>query len=743
MNEMQSICICGCHMERGYSGGRYCAWVLGEALAAAGFRVTLWTNAYPKYAEDFADYALHDSIKCHIDPTFTRLPRGRFEWVLIVPDHDRRTRVYQAWLHLAAQNRAQVALLNFETPNWFNSMVDVAADERLWDNWRMVSRYCSQVISLAEESTKFARKFYTDVPRGCRFVTCPPAVNSRSADRIGDVQRENQLLVITRLGGRNFKHKGADDLIAAIGPAMAGRQLTILAGMASARGKVLKRIKSEASRHNVTLRVIHEVTDETKFTEIKKSKLMLFLSEFEGFGYPPVEALYCNTPCIAYDLPVLREISGDGLTYVRPKDHIGLCKAIAEELGPHDDEVPILRASVAHIAPFESLVVRLSRIFASEDIFTSVWEDDKLDASEVVSWRRSLRRPLNEVLLTGLLHELKATRAMFGLRPSLAGMAGQIRNKAIRCISVLCPSNTAQVIARAKAFLKGHVSSPTPRLAEKAAPSVRQARIPDRNYLYERDSLILALVNKACNEPDVRAVIKGFDALKYDERVVEYPYVAAWLANSSKSGALSKELLDVGCVMNSRIIQPVVDRFCNGIWFCNPVKEKVVHFQKPVYYHAVDLDHAFENGTKFPLITCLSTIEHIGYDNSQYGGTGQAVYSEPDVTPLLTAVRKLAELLGRGGKLLVSFPYGFPEVQTHPVTGKISSQVFGWNSVSECRSMLTEMGLLSCLEVFLATEKGWVQTDSPEDCRAKYADGCPAAQAVAFLDIGCIRGSGE
>jgi len=47
---------------------------------------------------------------------------------------------------------------------------------------------------------------------------------------------------------------------------------------------------------------------------------MLFLSYFEGFGYPPVEAQYCNVPCIVYDLPVLREVSNDGLIYVKPGD---------------------------------------------------------------------------------------------------------------------------------------------------------------------------------------------------------------------------------------------------------------------------------------------------------------------------------------------------------------------------------------------------------------------------------------
>ena len=53
----------------------------------------------------------------------------------------------------------------------------------------------------------------------------------------------------------------------------------------------------------------------TKWVEIKKSLFMILPSSFEGFGMPPAEALYCKIPCIASDLPVLRENYGDYLEY--------------------------------------------------------------------------------------------------------------------------------------------------------------------------------------------------------------------------------------------------------------------------------------------------------------------------------------------------------------------------------------------------------------------------------------------
>lgn len=47
---------------------------------------------------------------------------------------------------------------------------------------------------------------------------------------------------------------------------------------------------------------------------------MFFLSGFEGFGMPPMEALYCERLCIAYPLPILKLIYRDHLIYAKKGD---------------------------------------------------------------------------------------------------------------------------------------------------------------------------------------------------------------------------------------------------------------------------------------------------------------------------------------------------------------------------------------------------------------------------------------
>ncbi len=50
------------------------------------------------------------------------------------------------------------------------------------------------------------------------------------------------------------------------------------------------------------------------------ASLFLFLSQVEGFGYPPIEAISAGTPVLCSDLPVFREVCGDLVDYVDPNN---------------------------------------------------------------------------------------------------------------------------------------------------------------------------------------------------------------------------------------------------------------------------------------------------------------------------------------------------------------------------------------------------------------------------------------
>jgi alpha-1,3-rhamnosyl/mannosyltransferase len=64
---------------------------------------------------------------------------------------------------------------------------------------------------------------------------------------------------------------------------------------------------------------------------------LVFPSDDEGFGLPPVEALACGTPVAATDVPAVREVLGDRVTFVEAGDMAGLVAAAEAATRPAPD----------------------------------------------------------------------------------------------------------------------------------------------------------------------------------------------------------------------------------------------------------------------------------------------------------------------------------------------------------------------------------------------------------------------
>ncbi|MEA2169154.1 MAG: hypothetical protein QOF76_2454 [Solirubrobacteraceae bacterium] len=69
------------------------------------------------------------------------------------------------------------------------------------------------------------------------------------------------------------------------------------------------------------------VSDDDLAAIYSGARALVFPSDDEGFGLPPVEALACGTPVVACDLPALREVLGDRATFVDADDLPGLVAA--------------------------------------------------------------------------------------------------------------------------------------------------------------------------------------------------------------------------------------------------------------------------------------------------------------------------------------------------------------------------------------------------------------------------------
>lgn len=332
------IVFIGFNAPQAFSGGRYHVWLMAEAAAEAGWRVSFITNCYPSFYGEFQDKTLfpcHDKIRMFVGPLnwneMEKLSCSGCDLIVMAPHGKGNDHVYDAVLSFVQRERAKLVLISFETGNWFNALSPVKRSEAdWWAGWRKIAAKASLILSLTAEGTGYAREFYTLRHPNVLFEHCWPALNTRVADTVPDVQKEKRILILARF--RCAEHKGENLIKEMLCEAMSGYTIVFIVGIGQPDDKFLVPIQERARGLDIQVEVLGRVTEREKWHEFKRASLVLFPSYFEGFGLPPVEAQYAGTPCVAFDLPVLHEVSGNGIEYVPVGDTQEMRLKIAEIL---------------------------------------------------------------------------------------------------------------------------------------------------------------------------------------------------------------------------------------------------------------------------------------------------------------------------------------------------------------------------------------------------------------------------
>ena len=77
----------------------------------------------------------------------------------------------------------------------------------------------------------------------------------------------------------------------------------------------------------------------------KRARAFVFLSEYEGFGLTPLEALSAGVPVVVLDTPVAREVYGDAALFVSEPDPARIAAAIRRALFDEPERARILEAA--------------------------------------------------------------------------------------------------------------------------------------------------------------------------------------------------------------------------------------------------------------------------------------------------------------------------------------------------------------------------------------------------------------
>lgn len=157
------------------------------------------------------------------------------------------------------------------------------------------------------------------------------------------------------------------------------------------------------------------------------------------------------------------------------------------------------------------------------------------------------------------------------------------------------------------------------------------------------------------NSNQLEAFITGSLPYRYgyrmDERVVEYPWFFSRLKEQEKI------ILDAGSVLNFRQFLTNDKLATKNIYIATLYYEGRPKIPRSPSYIYEDLRDMCFKDDFFDAVCSLSTIEHIGYDNTMIY-TPDASKREHDKNAHLIAIQECKRVLKKGGHFYLSVPFG-------------------------------------------------------------------------------------
>jgi SAM-dependent methyltransferase len=157
---------------------------------------------------------------------------------------------------------------------------------------------------------------------------------------------------------------------------------------------------------------------------------------------------------------------------------------------------------------------------------------------------------------------------------------------------------------------------------------------------------------------DSNAVSSGVElptnfGVALDERVVEY----SWLFGHLRREGVSGRFLDAGSALNHEFLLERAPLKGADLTLMTLAPEKRCQWHEGFSYVFGDLrETTFRDGA-FDTVMCISTIEHVGLDNTMLY-TSDAERAERDETGFLPAIAEFKRLLKPGGSCYITFPFG-------------------------------------------------------------------------------------
>jgi glycosyltransferase involved in cell wall biosynthesis len=203
---------------------------------------------------------------------------------------------------------------------------------------RRAARDAARILTDSEFSRREISDHY-DVPPD-RIEVIPPGVTRRSPGPASGRQP------IVLFAGSVFNRRRLPDLIAAFATAVKGLPAARLVIVGENRTWPVQDLAAVAVTQGVADRVeLRDYVAEEELAALySRASAFAFLSEYEGFGLTPLEALSAGIPVVVLDTAVAREVYGPAVRYAPRADIDAAARALREFLTMPPDRI----AELAH-----------------------------------------------------------------------------------------------------------------------------------------------------------------------------------------------------------------------------------------------------------------------------------------------------------------------------------------------------------------------------------------------------------
>jgi len=206
--------------------------------------------------------------------------------------------------------------------------------------------------------------------------------------------------------------------------------------------------------------------------------------------------------------------------------------------------------------------------------------------------------------------------------------------------------------------------------------------------------------------PDAEKGFREAHGFRIDERSVEYPWMFTQLPQHPG------KILDAGSALNHEFLLERLPLDKSHLTIMTLAPEKRCFWKRDISYVFGDLRNTDFAEDTFDVIASISTIEHIGLDNTLLY-TGDSSKKETDKLGFVPAVKEFKRIIKPGGMCLITVPFGRRGVHGW-------YQVFDLQAVSEVIKAFDPTE--HTLDFFGYGESGWNHCEHEDIIDAEFFD---------------------